>query len=342
LLANVDRYRRCEIDLCADADARAYWLDLFESHLEFQLDHARQTGATELQCAQAREHLFDDLRRWREHPDADGHLDIMDLDAARFRALREAGIVDEFRVIKDRENDAALAELPKRLADLDAVPEAERLPELIGGMLAGNFFDLGVKATAAQYENANEHAGFDQALRRVPDRPWRHDDLDNVTQWWNETPLHKAVIFADNAGGDFVLGVLPLIREMLRRGIKVILTANEQPNLNDVTVDECSHLLKRAAECDAVFTDERLHLIGCGSSAPLVDLTNVSAALAEASIGADLVVLVGMGRSVESNFTARFTCHSWKVAMLKDEQTAKVADAQLFDAVFRAQPPAPG
>lgn len=37
-----------------------------------------------------------------------------------------------------------------------------------------------------------------------------------------EPPPHKrAVLFLDNAGADIVLGVLPLARELLRRGTEV-------------------------------------------------------------------------------------------------------------------------
>lgn len=55
----------------------------------------------------------------------------------------------------------------------------------------------------------------------IAGRPWLVDCLD---EWLVrlEGPPHKcAAIFIDNSGVDFVLGVLPFARELIRRGTKV-------------------------------------------------------------------------------------------------------------------------
>jgi hypothetical protein len=43
---------------------------------------------------------------------------------------------------------------------------------------------------------------------------------------------------SDNAGTDVVLGMVPLVRELLRRGTNVVLSANSTPALNDITHPE--------------------------------------------------------------------------------------------------------
>ena len=49
----------------------------------------------------------------------------------------------------------------------------------------------------------------------------------------------------------------------------------------------------------------------------------------------DLIVLEGMGRALESNFDARFTCDTLKIAMIKDEGVASALDGELFDLICR-------
>jgi hypothetical protein len=53
------------------------------------------------------------------------------------------------------------------------------------------------------------------------------------------------MMFVDNAGADIVLGMLPFARELLRAGCEVVLVANAQPAINDITLPELlvRHLL---------------------------------------------------------------------------------------------------
>jgi hypothetical protein len=53
-------------------------------------------------------------------------------------------------------------------------------------------------------------------------------------------------MFVDNAGADIVLGMLPFAREFLRLGCEVVLAANSQPAINDITADELRRLLRVA------------------------------------------------------------------------------------------------
>jgi hypothetical protein len=53
---------------------------------------------------------------------------------------------------------------------------------------------------------------------------------------------------------------------------------------------------------------------------------------------ADLVWLHGMGRAIESNLYARFTCDAAWTGVLKDDEVATRMGGKLFDCVFRFRP----
>ena len=55
---------------------------------------------------------------------------------------------------------------------------------------------------------------------------------------------------------------------------------------------------------------------------------------------ADLIVLHGMGRAVESNFHAVLRCDALRTAVLKDEQVAARLGGKLFDCLFEFRPAA--
>lgn len=78
-------------------------------------------------------------------------------------------------------------------------------------------------------------------------RPWLIDSLDQWVEKICNKPYKKIAIFIDNSGIDIVLGILPLAREMLRQGSRIILCANSAPALNDVTHSELVVLLRQIA-----------------------------------------------------------------------------------------------
>ena len=87
---------------------------------------------------------------------------------------------------------------------------------------------------------------FKAALQAIGPRPWKRPVFDDVERWVERMrgPPHRCVcIFIDNSGGDIILGVLPFVEEMLRRGTTVLLCANSRPILNDVTYAELSYIL---------------------------------------------------------------------------------------------------
>ena len=333
LLAHPAEYRACETDLLIDEAARTYWLDLFETAFEIQLQASASVGSDAAACDRARKTLKHALGEIRRHPAWHGRLDILLLDMLRREALHENNIIDEFRLIKQRENDAALAALPARLSELDAAAGPELMEQLVRGILAGNLFDMGVPGTASRY--ARRTIPFRETLAGLPARPWLFDGLEKASAWLINHVPRRVVIFADNAGADVVLGLLPLARYLINHGIEVIVAANHRPALNDVTAGELRDLVQRAAEADRIFASPLLRIADSGSASPLIDLAQISDELADAAAGADLVILIGMGRGIESNWAAPFTCASWRIAMLKDPQVAMSVGGAMYDAVVR-------
>ncbi len=297
------------------------------------MECARAMGVPNEARERARDALLHALGLVRADPPRHGTLDILVLDRLRRQALVEMGVDDVFRDVKQRENEAALALLPGHLAAIDDASKGARLELIVRGMLAGNFFDLGAEATASRY--AAGALAFAEARASVPRRPWRFDELDRANDFLASRPPRRAVLFADNAGPDAVLGLLPLARHLAAGGTSVVLAANARPSLNDVTHGELRTLVTRAAEADAALAGAAIEVVSSGCAAPLIDLADVSPELAAASADADLVVLIGMGRAVESNWSARFTCACLRVAMVKDPQVARGIGAELFDAVVR-------
>jgi type II pantothenate kinase len=86
------------------------------------------------------------------------------------------------------------------------------------------------------------------------------------------------------------------------------------------------------------FRELPIDLVSTGTGEPLIDLSQVSDELNAASADADLVILEGMGRGIESNFDARFTCDALNIAMIKDTIIARRVGGKVFDVVckFRA------
>ena len=59
-------------------------------------------------------------------------------------------------------------------------------------------------------------------------------------------------MLVDNAGGDIVLGMTPIVRDLLTRGTSVVISANTLPALNDVTHDELVALMDQVATIDPI------------------------------------------------------------------------------------------
>ena len=351
LLADAEGYVPCVWDLLADSDKRTYWLAIFRRHFPMLLEEAVQEAIDRsededvvreraIRCGDMFYALLEDIAN---DPGCMNRLDILVIDAEHDRVLKAYGFHDPYRLAKQHENESSLTLLPKLLAELDALSPIQRRRRVMEGVLAGNIFDLGAPKTVKLLKDGG--GGFHETRESLAPRPWLVDDLDPWLDRVSLQPSYRcAVLFVDNAGPDVVLGMIPFARDLLQHGSKVILTANNEPSLNDITHDELVSVIDKVAQWDETIAqsliDHRLQLIASGNAFPLIDLSMVSVELARAVVreDVDLVVLEGMGRAIESNYDARFTCDALKIALIKDQGVADAMGGRLYDLVVRFEP----
>ncbi|BBN01315.1 type II pantothenate kinase [Marchantia polymorpha subsp. ruderalis] len=268
-----------------------------------------------------------------------GPPDAILLTRLREICLREVGFSDIYKNVKDEENTKCLALFPDVVKTADNIEDVgERIEHLMRGVFAGNIFDLGASQLAEKF--AEKACSFEDSCQQLLPRPWVIDDLDQFKQKWLRKPWKKAVIFVDNSGSDVILGILPFARELLRRGTKVVLAANDLPSINDITYDELKDIvakLKDGAGKDSILgvNAHDLFVVNSGSDLPVLDLSHISPELAYACEDADLVVLEGMGRAIETNLYAQFKCDSLKVGMVKHQEVAEFLGGRLYDCVIK-------
>ena len=348
LLADPARYVACSWDLSRDADGRGHWVGFFKRHLETILSLAAD-------MARARDHDLADVTTRGDACRADFHaafdgfaadpdgagkqgcdrVTILTLDQWRDALLRRHGFVDAFLDLKDRENAAALPLLADVCRQIDAAPApADQLRTAVEGVFAGNIFDMGAEATAKAFLAGGPD--FFATRKSLPERPWLIDDYDALAgRVLAGPPLRRAVYFIDNAGSDFLLGATPLIRWLARRGTEVVIAANERPTLNDMTVHDVRRWWPRVLAAEPSLAGLPITVVSTGTGEPLIDLSAVSPELNAAADDADLVILEGMGRGVESNLDAAFTCAAVNLAMIKDPVIARRQGGKLYDVVCR-------
>ncbi len=335
LLRDPATYRPCPLDLVADASLREYWVDFFTSHIATitsigvaaQGDTADARGRAAGVAVQLRQQLD----AFVQNPTAFGEVTLFTLDRWRDDALRDNGFADAFVAQKARENNLMLPLLEHVVHEIETSEDPVQLA--VEGVFAGNIFDMGAKATAGKFKDASPD--FLETRANLKPRPWLHDDLDAFRARVNASPPKKTVFFADNAGSDFVLGVLPFLWLASTPGSQIVLACNHEPSLNDVTAAEVRELWPRLPR---VIRDLSVKIVSTGTGDPLIDLRQVSPELNAAAAGADLVVLEGMGRGVESNFDADLVCDRLNLAMLKDESIARHVGGDLYDCVCRFVP----
>lgn len=342
LLADPARYRPCDWSLTQDAAARAYWVEFFKRHfrtiLGLGIEAATRRGADRADMRRradaAGTALDARLDAFAASPASFGEVTMLTLDGWRDAVLREHAFGDPFVDLKDRENEAMLPLLPRICREIDALRGADQLRAVIEGVFAGNIFDMGAQATAERFLHGGPD--FHDVRRRLPARPWLIDDYDALEARLLDGPPHrKAVFFIDNAGSDFLLGALPMMRWMALRGTRVALVANERPTLNDMTIHDVRRWWGRVVDAEPSLASLGIEPVSSGTGEPLIDLGGVSQDLNRAAAGADLVVLEGMGRGVESNLDAAFVCDALNLAMLKDGLIAARLGGRVFDVVCR-------
>ncbi|HSI34808.1 MAG: ARMT1-like domain-containing protein [Phycisphaerae bacterium] len=365
-LKSPDTYVACNWNLSEDVAGRTYWVSFFKRHLptflDFGMAAARARGCADVDCraraAACATALAKRLDAFDVDPARHGRVSIVELGAWRNELLWGHGFDDCFVDLKDRANEAVLPLLPtvcRQLDALDADPAAQ-LRAVIEGVFAGNLFDMGAEATAKQFANG-DGPDFFATRAKLPNRPWLVDDYDALATkllssqpatrhsqpgpaqhsrlGTRHSPYRHCIFFIDNAGSDFLLGAIPMIRYLARRGTRVTIAANEKPTLNDMTVHDVKRWWPRILEAEPSLATLPIDLVSTGTGEPLIDLSKVSEELNAIAADADLVILEGMGRGVESNLDAAFTCDALNLAILKDPAVTERLGGKMYDVVCR-------
>ena len=326
-------YVRCDRDLRVHPDSQVYWLNVFRESLRTHFECGGLTDPERMVAGvAAMESVLDSILA------REGRFDTIDLDLARQAGLRAANLHDAYAELKRVANEAALEALPEVLHHLDAAPGVQRWPLIFREMLAGNWFDMGTVELVETWRAAG--GDVRHGHQRVPERPWRWDDVEVFSEAvvLDDSPV---VMLLDNAGPDTIFGAFSFARELLRLGREVRLAANDGPALNDVQVHDLPELIARATQVDPIFGALEQGIVNTGSSMPLLDLSNISAALGSATEDAGLLVFCGMGRGLESNWTASFDLPVLRVASVKNPDVASLIGANLGDGVVRFDTPTP-
>lgn len=351
LVQNAHTYRPDTLDLNTDEEAAKYWFPCFQEMIEkFARQAAKSQKDTdptaEERAEQFRQTYLDKLEEYRSRTkeNAKDHkiLGIRELLELNDKHLRLYGFQDPWLDQKKSENEAALDLFHKRIQEIDDIQETqEKWIELVRGVLAGNMFDWGAQAVTNIIQN-DKTFGLPAALERIQKRPWLMDDLDAWLQRLESEPHKCAAIFADNCGVDVVLGILPFARELLKRGTKVILCANTEPSLNDVTSSELTKILDNCeCHCEVMKQarlDKTLVVYGNGQRGPCLDMRTLPQDLCEALNDTDLLVIEGMGRALHTNLYARFNCETLKLAVVKNKWLAQRLGGETFSVICKYEP----
>ncbi|HEX3358420.1 MAG TPA: ARMT1-like domain-containing protein [Tepidisphaeraceae bacterium] len=341
-LADPGKYVACSWNLTVEAEGRAHWVEFFKRHVDTILKLGMEVAAARDEPLTSAKQRADACRidfyktfdAFAANPGNDGPVTILTLDKWRDDLLRKHGFVDAFIDLKNRENEKMLPLLPFICAEIDALQGEIQIMALIEGIFAGNIFDMGADATAKKF--LGQSPDFFQTRASLSPRPWLIDDYDCLqSRLLANRPYRKAIFFIDNAGSDFLLGALPFARWLSQRDTQVILAGNERPTLNDMTVHDVRSWWPRILQTEQSFAQLPIRIVSTGTGEPLIDLAEVSDELNEISANADLVILEGMGRGVESNLDACFSCDALNIAMIKDTAVAKRVGGKVFDVVCR-------
>ena len=341
-LADPTTYQACDWDLSHDEDGRVHWVNFFKRHIRTILKSGLESDEVKKS-----KHIFDfygaadnaswelenKLDRFLANPESFGRVTIMDLDRWRDETLRFYQFRDCFYELKTRENERMLPLLPAVCSQVDSLGGKAQHRVLIEGIFAGNIFDMGAEATAKAFVNTSPD--FFTTRSALAPRPWLIDDYDKLAARMLDHVHTRAIFFIDNAGSDFLLGAVPFIRWMARRGTSVVIAANELPTLNDMTIHDVRLWWPRIVQIQPDLGSLPIEFCSTGTGDPLIDLSQVSRELNDASREADLVILEGMGRGIESNLDARFNCDAFNIAMIKDPVIGKRLGGKTFDLVCR-------
>ncbi len=352
-------------DLAQEPEVARHWVGILRENFAFVLQILeRDSDGAHLEAGRRvgaiLASLLADVERGAAWADV---RTVHDLTRIRENLLRAHGIADPYRAIKAAETERCLDLARQRIAAAweagsagaaaarlrgrGEQGEQETLAPLLAALLAGNLFDLGSRATQEAYRRGELDTACGERF------------LPGVRRWLAALPAAARtrlfgragpgepadlLLFADNAGPDFLLGVLPAaLYWAQRRPVRIVV--NSEPASSDVTWPEASALLARlAAEggpAAAALAAARVELVASGTGSPGIDLRHVGRSLNEAARSVAWILIDGQGRGVETNWATRFACPVLRVAMVKDPLVAEKVGLPAGSPLLRWDEPDP-
>lgn len=324
-------------DLSRQPEVIPHWLGILRANAQYMLQIFQAEGHEEQVKAAAGvvevlEGLFRDLETGKA---TDQVRTIHEVTLIRENLLRSHGLVDPYQGIKAGETRRLLPQAASAAAEAwergaeDGATSA--LAAVLSSVLAGNLFDLGSRTTQEAFRRGELNTGA--AAERL--RPWAEESLRALEPDALELLVPKPValdqpaegrvlLFADNAGADFLLGLLPAALFWARRW-EVWIVVNSLPASSDITIEEArAHLaLLAGTPVGSAMHARRLRLVASGTGSPGIDLRHVSEELNRVAENAAWILLEGQGRGVETNWTTLFRCPVFRVALVKDALVAR-------------------
>ncbi len=354
-------------DLAEDEGAREHWVGILRGNAHYLLELVRDDGSPVQRAAAERAVglLGEMLDEIQEGSAAREVRTVHEMTLVREHILRAHGLYDPYFLTKRRQAETYLQAAAE--ACEKAWTETDHPASLLSRLLAGNLFDLGSQSTQEAFREGRLDPLSDHQRFRAPVEAWIDDQPDEAIDPWLPRPQPldrpgrgRVLLLADNAGPDFLLGIVP-VALYLARSWTVYIVANTHPASSDITYAEAAVWMDRLAGLDPQETPElrrsqappgagrsplaevlssgRLSLVPSGTGSPGIDLAHVGPALCEVAREADWLLIDGQGRGIETNWTTRFRVPSYRVAVVKDRLVAGVVGCEPGAPLLRYDPP---
>lgn len=236
-LANAETYTPDTLIL-KDAAEQRYWIDILERNVASVLRILHNEAETKEENTRQFEMFSKNYRahlaKLRESPHIYGHLSVRALLNLKEQCLHEVGFKDLFCREKKKDVELSLQLFPQIIAQINQITcFKDKVRKLVENVWAGNMFDWGSMHIMDLLQS--NQLTFENALKKISVPP-RINQIDQFIARLETKKYEKVVIFADNSGADFVLGIIPFARFLLEQGSVVVLAANSFPAINDITV----------------------------------------------------------------------------------------------------------
>jgi type II pantothenate kinase len=327
-------------DLSKSPEVISHWTGILRGNARYVLRVLDDEGQSEQrqQASRALEIVAGLLADLETDAAATGVRTIHEVTLLRDHLMRSHGLIDPYQGIKAREArrllPAAAAATARAWEWGGRSGSLDGLASVLAGLLAGNLFDLGSAMTQKAFrDGALDVAGERERFEKHAADHLKTMDADALELLRADPrPLEgevegRVLLFADNAGADFLLGVLPAALFWARRW-EVCVVVNSLPVSSDIAIEEARALLSLLNSTSDSVVDQavragRLRLVESGTGSPGIDFRFVGETLNQVADGASWILLDGQGRAVETNWETRFRCPVLRVAAIKDALVAR-------------------